>query len=149
MDYFIENTTSVFRQTGEEWLEEFLLSHDHITADDHARSDYQNLMGAFRMNPQFHEDENCPLWRIGSFIWKEDIEDTRDITSNLSNFQGALLYLSGELTTNEYPDYPGLQLPYYPQSEYIEILGVGHTGPWEKPNEVASLIRNYFPRNKN
>lgn len=148
LDYFIENTTSVFGQMGNDWLEEFLLSHDHFTADDHARADYQYLLGAFRSNPQFHENINCPLWRLGQLIEDENLDffesDSYDITSGLSAFQGKLLLLSGELTINEYPDYPVMEMSYYPISEYVEIPGVGHTGPWEKPDEIATIIRNFF-----
>lgn len=146
-DYFIENTTSVFAQTGSDWLEEFLLSHDHFTPDDHIRADYQYLLGAFRSNPQFHEDTNTPLWRIG-ILFGEDLEEMdRDNTSNLSSFQGKFLFIGGELTGKEYPKYPDLQMSYYPRSEYAEIPGVGHTGPWEKPEEIAAIIRNFFQNN--
>lgn len=148
VDYFIENTTSVFGQIGDDWLEDFLLSHDHFTADDHARADYQYLLGAFRSNPQFHEDINCPLWRMGIFIEEEDLDffrsDNFDITSGLSAFEGRLLMMCGELTRNEYPDYPAMEMAHFPETEYVEIPGVGHTGPWEKPDLIASLIRTIF-----
>ena len=147
-DYFIENTTSVFAQIGEDWLEEYLLSHDHITADDHARADYQKLLGAFRANPQFHDDANCPLWRYGELVSLEDLEKMdRDNTSNLSAFQGNFLFIGGELTMKEYPDYSDIQMSHYPRSEFAEIPGVGHTGPWEKPAKVATVIRNFLSNN--
>ncbi|MGW8316224.1 MAG: alpha/beta fold hydrolase [Bacteroidales bacterium] len=148
VDYFVDNTTSVFGQIGNSWLEDFLLSHDHFTADDHARADYQFLLGAFRSNPQFHEDINCPLWRMGIFIEHENLDffasDRFDITSGLSAFEGRFLMVCGELTIHEYPDYPAMEMSHFPISEYVEIYGVGHTGPWEKPDEIASLIRTYF-----
>lgn len=144
-DYFIENTTSYFAQIGEDWLEEYLLSKDHITADEHERADYQKLLGAFRSNPQFHEDSNCPLWRMGAFLELEDLgKQDRDNTSNLSSFQGKLLLIAGELTMNEYPKYSDIQMSYYPQSIYREIPDVGHTGPWEEPDEIALVIRNFL-----
>ena len=144
-DYSIENTTSVFAQLGNDWLEEYLLSHDHLTGDDHERTDYQGLLGAFRNNPQFHEDINTPLWRYGALVGLEDLEEeARDNTSNLSSFQGNFILMGGELTLKEYPEYADIQMSYYPRSELVEIPGVGHTGPWEKPNEVAAIIRNFF-----
>ena len=148
LDYFIENTTSVFGQIGEDWMEGYLLSHDHITPDAHERADYQMLLGAFRANQEFHQNPDTPMWRFGSFISYENLDfsesDNYDITSNLINFQGRLLFMSGELTVNEYPGYADFQLPCYPRGEYLEIPGVGHTGPWEKPDEIASLVRNFF-----
>ena len=143
-EYFLENTTSVFAQTGNEWLEAFLLSHDYFTTDDHARGDYQYLLGAFRSNPQFHENINCPLWRIGIFLGDDIEKMDRDNTSNLSSFQGKFLFIGGELTHKEYPNYPDIQMQYYPNGEFVEIPGVGHTGPWEKPNEIALIIRTFF-----
>jgi pimeloyl-ACP methyl ester carboxylesterase len=147
-DYFIENTTSVFGLIGEDWLEGYLLSHDHITSDTHERADYQMLLGAFRSNPEFHENPNAPMWRLGAFVGHENLDfsqsDNYDITSNVITFQGRLLLMGGELTANEYPGYLDLQLPIYPQSEYLEIPGVGHTGIWEKPDDIAIVIRNFF-----
>ena len=55
-DYFYEHTTSYVEQVGKNWLEEFLLSHDHFTPDDHEKADYQMLLGALRSNLQFHEN---------------------------------------------------------------------------------------------
>jgi proline iminopeptidase len=147
-DYFIENTTSVFGQLGEDWLEGYLLSHEHITPDTHERADYKMILGAFQANPEFHENTNTPMWRVGAFIGNENLDfsqsDNYDITSNLINFQGRLLLIGGEFTANEYPGYLDLQLPLYPNAEYTEIPGVGHTGPWEKPDEIATLIRDFF-----
>jgi proline iminopeptidase len=147
-EYFIEHTTSYFAQVGNDWLEEYLLSHDHFTPDDHIRSDYQNLLGACRSNPQFHENMNLPFWRIGSLIWDEDLEQQdRDNTSNLSVFSGKMLFISGELTANEYPEYAQIQMSCYPQSEYTQVPGVGHSGAWEKSDSVAEIIRNFFHNN--
>jgi len=142
--YFTENTTSVFAQIGEEWVEEFLLSQDHFTPDDHERADYQYLQGAFKQYPEFHENVDCPLWRFGTLLGDDlEIED-RDNTSNLSSFKGKFLFIGGELTVDEYPEYAGTQMSYYPNSEFAEVSGVGHTGPWEKPAEISELIRNYL-----
>jgi len=55
-----------------------------------------------------------------------------------------MLFISGELTYNEYPGYKDIQLPCYPQSEFTVVAGVGHTGPWEKPDEISTIIRNFF-----
>ncbi|WP_167611919.1 alpha/beta fold hydrolase [Maribellus sediminis] len=144
-DYFIEHTTSPLTQIGKDWLEQYLLSHDHLTSDAHARADYQMLLGAFRSNPQFHENINCPLWRMGTLVSNEDLEkQNRDNTSNLSAFTGKMLFISGELTRKEYPGYKDIQMSCFPESEFIEVAGVGHTGPWEKPDEIATDIRNFF-----
>lgn len=144
-DYFYKHTTSYVEQVGKNWLEEFLLSHDHFTPDDHEKADYQMLLGAFRSNPQFHENPDTPLWRMGALVTDEDLEEEgRDNTSNLSAFQGSILFIAGEFTHREYPDYAGIQMAYYTHHYYAEIPGTGHTGPWEKSGEVAGLIRSFF-----
>jgi len=148
-DYFTDNSTSVFGQIGEDWLDEYLLSHDHITPDTHARADYQMLLGAFRSQPEFNGNPNTPLWRVGAFIGDENLDfsesDSYNITSNVAaSFQGRLLFIAGKLTEGPYPEYPDMQMSYYPQSEYVTIPGVGHTGLWEKPDEVATAIRNFL-----
>ena len=144
-DYFLDHTTSYIAQVGKDWMEELSLSLDHFSDDDHIRADYRSLLGAFRSNPQFHENPNCPLWRTGSLIEGEDLEEqNRDNTSNLSAFKGRFLFISGELTRKEYPGYKDIQMSCYPRSEYIEVQGVGHTGLWEKSAEIADAIRNFF-----
>jgi len=148
-DYFVKNSTSVFAQMGKDWLEEYLLSKDYFTADDHARADYQQLLGAFRSKPQFHEDSNCPMWRHGGLIEDDGVDDNDkfEITNNLAAFSGRILFIGGEYTMNEYPEYIQLQMQYYSQTEYVEIPEVGHTGPWEKPDEIAGIIRNFLQSN--
>ena len=147
-EYFIENTTSYFGQIGEPWLDDFLLAHDHFTADDHIRADYQFQLGAFRSNPEFNEDVNTPMWRYGYMISQENLDfmtsDNYDISSNLSNFNGKALFIVGSLTLQSYPEYLNLQRPIYPRSDFEIVNGVGHSGPWEKANEIAATIRNYL-----
>ena len=146
--YIEDNTTSIFSQIGSDWLEDFLLSHDHMTSDDHARADYQTLLGAFRVNKEFHEDINTPMWRLGALFDDSELDfsadDNYDITSNLVHFNGTLLFIGGQLTINNYPEYPGMQTEHYPNSETIFIPSIGHTGVWENPDEIISTIRNFL-----
>jgi pimeloyl-ACP methyl ester carboxylesterase len=37
-------------------------------------------------------------------------------------------------------------MSYYPRSEELVISGVGHDGPWEKPDEIAAAIRDFLNR---
>ena len=107
------------------------------------------LLGAFKSQPEFNENPNTPLWRLGALIEDENLDfmtsDNYDITSNIKiSFQGKLLFISGKLTEESYPDYPNMQMSNYPRSTYMTIDGVGHTGVWEKPDEVANEIRNFL-----
>lgn len=147
-DYFKDNTTSVFEQVNEEWLGDYLMSNDHISPESHERADYHDLLGAFRANPQFHENPNCPLWRFGALMdgAKMDFSesDNYDIVSNLINFSGRMLFVGGGLTMDEYPNYLDMQTDLYPQSNSVIIPNVGHTGPWEEPNKLVQIITNFL-----
>ena len=148
VDYFKENTTSVFGQVGNEWLEDYLLSHDHLTSDSHERGDYQMLLGAFKGQPEFHQSRDCPLWRVGSVVSTENLDffnsEDYDITSNLNHFKGNALFIGGQLTIDELPEYLELQQQHYPSSELIAVQNTGHTGPWEKPLEISTIVRNFL-----
>ena len=92
---------------------------------------------------------SSPAWRLGAFISSENLDfsqsDNYDITSNVvASFPGRMLLIAGKLTEEPYPDIPDMQMSYYPQTEYVAIAGVGHTGLWEKPDEVAMVIRNFL-----
>jgi len=150
-DYLKENSETPFTQIGEDWVDEYLLSHDHITSDEHERADYQALLGANRSQPEFHEHPDTPMWRTGAVIGGDNVDfiesDSYDITSNISTaFSGDMLLIVGELTLNSYPEFPELQRSYYPKSDFVTITGVGHTGVWEKPDEIAGEIRSFFAR---
>ncbi|MDF1699455.1 MAG: alpha/beta hydrolase [Saprospiraceae bacterium] len=148
-DYLKANTTSIFAQVGKDWLEEYLLSKDHITPDSYERADYQLMVNVFRAQPEFHEHPDTPLWRFGAMLSDDNLDfslsQDYDISSNIkSSFEGNTLFMAGSLTTTELPDYMDMQRGYYPSSEYYEIPETGHTGPWEKPEEVSEQIRNFI-----
>ncbi|MCB2204611.1 alpha/beta hydrolase [bacterium] len=150
-DYLKENSENPFTQIGEDWMDEYLLSHDHITSDAHERADYQALLGANRSQPEFHEHPDTPMWRTGAVVGGDNVDfiesDSYDITSNIDNmFQGNMLLIVGALTLKSYPQFPEMQRSFYPRSEFVTIAGVGHTGVWEKPDEIADEIRSFFAR---
>ena len=146
-EYLMENMTGLESQIGEDWLDEYLLSHDHITSDTHERADYQFLL-LRGSQPEFHMDINTPQWRHGSFVADENLDyfmsEEYDITSNLNAFEGRALFISGELTLNELPGYMDLNMEYYSNSELITVSNTGHTGVWEKPSEVSEIIRSFL-----
>ncbi len=150
-EYYKAQKSSVFGEIGNNWLEEYLLSQDHLTPDGHERADYQYMLlpaSSPGSQPEFHSDPNAPLWRSGALVRRENLDFSRsenfDITSNLSAFTGRMLFIGSDKVIGEIPEYPGIQMKYYSNSELITISGVGHTGPWEKPTEIASHIRNFF-----
>lgn len=148
-DYLKSNTTSVFAQIGKDWLEEYLLSKDHLTPDTHERADYQLMTNVFRAQPEFHEHPDTPLWRFGAMLSDDNLDfslsEDYNITSDIaSSFKGDALFLAGALTVEELPAYMDMQSAYYPMSQYQEISETGHTGPWEKPQEITTSVRNFL-----
>ena len=147
-EYFKENSTLLTSQLGSDWLEEFLISHDHITPDTHEQADYQVAIAAFRAQPELHEHPETPAWRFGAFLRGDNLDFSEstafDITSNLSSFNGSMLFISGSFTAQEYPEYAQMQMAVYPNSHYKEVQNTGHTGPWEKSEEIASILRSHF-----
>lgn len=148
LDYLAENMTMILQQVGEVWLEEYLLSHDHITPDSHERGDYQFTLTNNGSQPEFHMDIKTPYWRFGSFVGAENLDyftsDNYDITSNLGAFSGRSLFMGGQLTLNDLPKYMELQMEYYPGSQLVIIPMTGHTGVWEKPDEIADAVRAFL-----
>jgi len=150
-DYVKENVTFVLSQIGKEWLEEYLLAHDHFTSDGHERADYQYMMNVSQADlsqPEFHADPNTPYWRAGALLIDDNLDFVEstdfDITSNLHQYEGRFLFVGSEKVMQDLPEYANLQMQYYPVKELVEIPGVGHTGPWENPDAIAAIIRNYF-----
>lgn len=148
-DYLKENTTSIFSQIGKEWLEEYLQSKDYLSADSHERADYSLMLNVFRAQPEFHEDPNTPLWRFGALLADDNLDfsasKSYDISSSIiRDFKGQALFIAGAKTVAELPEYMERQRKHYPNSSYLEIPNLGHTGPWEKPLEINQAIRNFI-----
>lgn len=144
-EYFNEHSSMMYAQIGEKWLDEYLLAHEHFTPNDHIRADYQMLLVANRAQPELHEDPDNPFWRFGALCVDENLDfsmsDSYDITSNLSAFKGRAIFIFGSLTTEEYPEYTQLQTAFYSKTEKYFIEGVGHSGVWQKPDEIIQIIR--------
>lgn len=143
--------TNPFEQIGEGWVDQITTASTHLTPDSHVRADYLRAIAASNNPiPEFHEDPDTPYWRLGAFA-NSDIEggilkNKPDITSQLINFQGNLLFLYGE-RTEAAPDlsaFLNLMTSYYPRSERQEVKGTAHSGPWEKPEEVTNHIRDFL-----
>ena len=151
-EYFNENMTQVYAQIGSDWLEEYVLSKNHLTPNDHIRADYELVIPAADSQPEFHQDGDMPFWRIGALIKDENLDfmmsKEYDITSGLNEFKGKAFFIVGEKTLDELPEYPDLQMKYYPTIELTTLPGVGHTGPWEKSDELASIIRKFLKNNE-
>jgi proline iminopeptidase len=144
------NFTLPFALIGEEMLDEHLMSLKHITAGSHARADFQRALGANRFQPEFHENENYPFWRLGASVnnkvsYSGHIFENGSLTDNLTAFEGGFLFVFGELTAGDLSlEYIEKQVAYYPSGTSIVIPGTGHSGVWERADEVARIVNQFL-----
>jgi proline iminopeptidase len=138
-----------FAMIGQDKLDELLMSLKHVTDDSHARADYQRALGANRFQPEFHENENFPFWRLGAYVNSKveysTIFEGKSTVDNLGVFKGRFLIIYGSLTIIDLSyDYILKQASYYPDSKIIEISNTGHSGVWEKSDKVLEEIRSFL-----
>jgi pimeloyl-ACP methyl ester carboxylesterase len=134
---------------GKPSLDEWLGGLKHITADSHARADYQLALGAGRFAPEFHENPNTPVWRFGKLV-KDDIDDfgavieNHRLVNNLSSFNGRFLFIYGELEKLSLPGYSTIEMSYYTHATSVAVPGVGHDGAWERADTISAIIRVFL-----
>lgn len=145
--YFMDNMTSLDEMIGDSWVDGFFLTYDHFSQDSHERMDFHMLQGAFEMQPDFHYHKETPFWRWGAYVGtdKNYFKYSRDnITSRLGLFNGRVLFIGGSLTLNNFPEYMEMQMSYFTNTKLVIVEGVGHTGVWEKPDEIIDLVKEFI-----
>lgn len=139
-----------FAFIGQEMLDEHLMSLKHLTADSHARADYQRSLGANRFQPEFHENEQSPYWRLGAVVnnkvtYSSHIFGIGSLTDNLAAFNGSFLFIYGQLTAGDLSmEYIDRQVAYYPSGSSISIQDTGHSGVWERADTVAQIVTHFL-----
>lgn len=141
--------TSVFSLLGEEWLNEYLYSLEHLSYDDHARADYHRILGFSGSFPELEYPDDVPLWRYGVYanidLSKDTFEkDDYDVTSNLSEFTGRALFIKGVNTRALDEEGWKMQISLYTNHESATIPNTGHYMVWENPDLVVQKIRNFL-----
>lgn len=139
-----------FAFIGQEMLDEHLMSLKHLTADSHARADFQRSLGANRFQPEFHENENYPYWRLGAVVnnkvnYYNHIFGNDDLTDNLAAYKGKFLFIYGQLTAGDLSmEYIDRQVAYYPSGSSISIQNTGHSGVWEQADTVVQIVTHFL-----
>jgi proline iminopeptidase len=139
---------------GAEWLEDWAWSTQFLSPDDHARMDYQRMLGAKDAQPKFglSTTDPEPAWRLGAasnrFI-SEDGQDrnghwTYDFTRHLSAYGTPVLFIAGSLSQVLGPSLQQQQILKYPSASLAVIPGAGHDVAWVKSAEVLDQIRPYL-----
>lgn len=139
-----------------EWLNDFSWSQQFLAADDHARWDYQRLLGMKQSQPEYHQDmdnDPAPFWRLGSAANQYIMEDgsdgsgtmTYDFTAKkLRSFTPTVLFMASGNNTLIGTEFQERQRHVYPSSTLRVVPGCGHDLQWKKPGECIAIIKQYI-----
>ncbi|HET9385482.1 MAG TPA: alpha/beta hydrolase [Gemmatimonadales bacterium] len=143
---------------GSEWLNDYAWSSQFLTPDDHARMDYERMLGAKNAQPRFHEDKEnpSPVWRLGAAANRyvsEDGQDangnyTYDFTTNLDAFTTPVLFIAGAWSEVLGESLQQEQILKYPSAALQVVNDAGHDVAWVKTAEVLTLVRGYLDARK-
>jgi proline iminopeptidase len=139
---------------GAEWLNDMVWSSQFLGSDDHARMDYERMLGVRDAQPRFHLSRTDPEvgWRQGAAAAKYLIEDGKDghghfnydFTTHLSAYTTPVLFVAGSMSEVLGESLQQTQIHRYPSATLEVVQGAGHDVAWVKAAEVVSLIRGYL-----
>ena len=140
---------------GAEWLNDYMWSSQFLSADDHARLDYERMIGAKDAQPKFHtrrDVDPSPVWRLGAAANRYIAEDGQDghgvfiydFTTNLSQYTTPVLFIAGSLSEVLGPSLQQEQIHRYPVASLQVVAGAGHDVAWVKTAEVLTHVRAYL-----
>jgi proline iminopeptidase len=142
------------RDLSAEWLNDIAWNSQFLSPDDHARMDYERLLGFGMGQPRFHvrSDNPEPMWRMGAAAnryLQEDGQDDHgvavyDFTANLSAFTTPVLFIAGSLSEVLGPSLQQDQMLRYSSASLQIVNGAGHDVAWIKTTEVLTHMRNYL-----
>lgn len=137
-----------------EWLNDMAWNSQFLSPDDHARMDYERMLGATQAQPKFHENrENpSPVWRMGAAASRYINEDGQDgngkydfdFTTNLQAFTTPVQFITGAWSEVLGASLQQEQMQRYPVASLQVIDGAGHDVAWIKTPEVLAQVRAYL-----
>ena len=143
---------------GSEWLNDYAWSSQFLTPEDHARMDYERMLGLKDGQPRFHQStvDPAPSWRLGAAASRYLTEDGQDgngvfnydFTTNLSAYTTPVLFIAGSLSEVLGPSLQRQQVLRYPSASLEIVDGAGHDVAWVKTAEVLTHVRAYLDARK-
>ena len=143
---------------GSEWLNDYAWSSQFLSPDDHARMDYERMIGLKDGQPKFHQStvDPAPSWRLGAAANRYISEDgqnangvfTYDFSTNLSAFTRPVLFVTGSWSEVLGASLQQQQVLRYPSASLAVVDGAGHDVAWVKAAEVITRIRAYLDARK-
>jgi len=139
---------------GSEWLNDWAWNSQFLSPDDHARMDYERMLGAKEAQPRFHLStvDPSPCWRLGAAANRyltEDGQDehgvfTYDFTTDLSAYTTPVLFIAGSLSEVLGESLQSEQRLLFPSASLEVVDGAGHDVAWVKTADVLAHIRTYL-----
>jgi len=139
---------------GSEWLNDWAWNSQFLSPDDHARMDYERMLGLRDGQPRFHQStvDPEPGWRLGAAANRYLMEDGQDgngvfnydFTTNLSAYVTPVLFIAGSLSEVLGESLQREQVLRYPSASLQVVDGAGHDVAWVKTAEVLTYIRAYL-----
>jgi proline iminopeptidase len=149
----LKNDITEFR-LGSELLNDLAWSTQFLSPDDHARMDFERMLGVRDDQPRYHESTTnpAPAWRMGAAASRYLMESGQDaqgkfsydFTTNLAAFTTPVLFVAGAWSEVLGSSLQQQQVLRYPSASLEVVEGAGHDVAWIKPTEVVYLIRAYL-----
>lgn len=140
---------------GAEWLNDWAWNSQFISPDDHARMDYERLLGLRDSQPRFHNRtavDPAPVWRLGAAANRYVTEDGQDendnfdfdFTTNLSRYTTPVRFIAGSLSEVLGEALQREQMLRYPSASLHVVEGAGHDVNWTHTGELLAHVRSYL-----
>lgn len=139
---------------GSELLNDIAWNGQFLSADDHARMDFERMLGLRDGQPRFHQSKTDPApgWRMGAAASRYVMESGQnasgrfnyDLTTNLAAYTTPVLFIAGSLSEVLGPSLQTKQVLHYPSASLQVVNGAGHDVAWVKAPEVLSHVRPYL-----
>jgi proline iminopeptidase len=138
-----------------EWLNDWAWNSQFLSPDDHARMDYERMLGLKDSQPRFHQRTDvdpAPVWRLGAAVSRYLEEDGKDdngvavydFTTNLSRYTTPVLFVAGSLSEVLGESFQREQMLHYPSASLVVVDGAGHDVDWTHTGEVLTHVRAYL-----
>lgn len=141
-----------------EWLNDAAWHTQFLSPDDHARLDFDRMLGARDGMPKYHLSRTNPEpgWRMGAAANRYIVEDgqdrsgkfTYDFTTNLAAYTTPVLFIAGAWSEVLGASLQEKQVLEYPTASLVVVDGAGHDVAWVKTPEVLTHIRTYLEARK-
>jgi proline iminopeptidase len=139
---------------GSELLNDIAWNGQFMTPDDHARMDFERMLGLRDGQPRYHQSttDQAPGWRQGAAAARWLMESgqdasgtfTFDFTTHLGAYTTPVLFVAGSLSEVLGPSLQQQQVHHYPSASLAVVQGAGHDVAWVKAAEVVGHIHAYL-----